>query len=207
MDLYSLTPKLHVMRFLFLLVSLFCAFAFSGCETTHFGVREDVWLTLTPEQQDKAINAYHANQAARNEIRKADAQRKLEEQRFKNEQLLQEKDAAIQQARRIKVAFRESRLRYESQTYRLNECSIELTHGKTRLLHLANTIAPNETIPLPIAYTRGRLVIGQNVHDSEECIEIPFESRWKSGESYRMERLPIRSPFSGNVSFRITALD
>ncbi len=183
--------KLYVSFFIILIV-------LSGCQNSVFGVKEDIWHTLTPEQKNNTILAYNKKQTLL-------AEEKLERQRIEEENRNETNKKINKLAQEILIQFMSGSINFGNTKYLILASEESIEHNNKSIITLKHSpmepIIPN----INLSYENGILYIGEIDKSFKKAIEIPYNSEWQEGKTYNSLQFPFFSKIHGVITLRVTS--
>lgn len=171
----------------------------TGCQSTYYGVKEDVWNTLSDEQKDDTIRAY-------NRVKVLDAERKLEEAKLEQQRSHGRAWLAENRAEQVRVRILNGTLHFRGTRYELNNTEATVTYGGTSSLKM-NALPAKPSLPnIEIHYTDGFIILGNMGTELSNSLRFGYESAWHDGQIYSDQHLTGQHQLYGEITVEIKAL-
>jgi hypothetical protein len=170
----------------------------SSCQTTVFGVDQEVWKTLNEEQRTEAIRSY-------NKIKEMEAQERIEKERQKRKHAEYRSAEAEKNAKVIRVILNGGEITKHNEVHKLRYKENIITHGTSSRLNFEPYDGQKNSLKsCKISYKEGLLKIGEDDGILDEAIEIEYNDSWRDGVSYKNLEFPSLADYDGWISLYIT---
>lgn len=151
----------------------------TGCTT--YGVSDEVWLQMTPEQQQITISDYRARQQvyADQRLERQEAARLAQEQAARLQEERRRQQALANQC--IEVEIGGGHIFHHGQYLRYTPQIIQLRFLESKQIQLR--LADNSTVACYVQYAKGALLFDAPIrpNDPHRCIPISESAQWKTG--------------------------
>jgi len=202
------------MRFVLILTILL---QISACSSRIYGVQEEQWMQLSPDEREQAIEHYNQMEILR-------AQRRIEEEKVALEK---EKQQTLVMASRqehankiyageagvrgdlLRVTIRGGELYMHGKHRHYSPVSFKIADGEQKVITFSHPHKRHYQIDVPVEYYDGVLSFDYDPDDSYDYrYNLAYEPEWRRGRYYRNITLHKHSPSKArNIEIIVEAVN
>jgi hypothetical protein len=183
--------KTAILVFLFSLIIIS-----SGCKGSPYGIRKDVWDTLTEAQKNDTILAYNKRETIIAETR-------LHDKKIEAAKIEETNKVITESAKTIIIKVTSGDIRYGVHTIKVTSKEEEIEHNSSSILSFNQSQKIPKLRAMNISYKNGILYLGKNKQSFAHPIEIPYNKRWSEGKEYKNLKFPSRAQFRGFITLHV----